>query len=84
MQLLTYREYPVVDCQTMDEFVGSERLFRTLEGPFLLHMSSEGTLGAEERVIWLTLRAAILWLNQAPDHFGAFWQFAEVVPVVQQ
>ena len=55
-----------------------------MEGPFLLHMSSEGTLGAEERVIWLTLRDAISWLNEAPDHFGSFWEFAEVVPVVQQ
>jgi hypothetical protein len=84
MQLLTSREYPVIDYQTMDEFVGSERLFRTPEGPFLLHMSSEGALGTEERVIWLSLRDAISWLNEASDQFGSFWEFAEVIPVVQQ
>jgi hypothetical protein len=31
---------------------------RCPDGPFLLHMSSEGTFGAEERIVWLTLRDA--------------------------
>ena len=84
MQLLASREYPVIDYQTTDQFVGCERLFRTSEGPFLLHMSSDGALGAEERVIWLTFRDAILWLNEAPNQFGCFWENAEVVPVVRQ
>jgi hypothetical protein len=84
MHLLASREYPVIDYQTMNQFVGSDRLFRTSEGTFLLHMSSEGTLGAEERVIWLTFRDAILWLNEAPNQFGSFWENAEVVPVVRQ
>jgi hypothetical protein len=50
----------------------------------MLHMSSDGALGAEERVIWLTFRDAILWLNEAPNQFGCFWENAEVVPVVRQ
>jgi hypothetical protein len=28
MQLLTSRDYPVIDYQTMGEFIGRERLFR--------------------------------------------------------
>ncbi len=84
MQLLASREYPVIDCQTMDEFIGHERLFRASDGPFLLHMSSEGTFGAEERIIWLTLRDAISLLNEAPDQFGSFWEFADVVPAGRQ
>jgi hypothetical protein len=84
MQLLASRDHPVIDYQTMAEFIGHERLFRTSDGMFLLHMSSEGKLEAEERIIWLTVRDAISWLNDAPDQFGSFWEFAVVAPVVQQ
>jgi hypothetical protein len=84
MQLLASREYSVIDYQTMAEFIGHERLFRTSDGPFLLHMSTDGKLKAEERIIWLTVRDAISWLNEAPDQFGSLWEFAEVAPVVQR
>ena len=46
------------------------------DGEFLLHMSSEGKLEAEERISWLTVRDAISWLNEAPDEFGSFWECA--------
>jgi hypothetical protein len=76
MELLESREYPVIDCQTMIEFVGRERLFRSSEGTFLLHMSSDSKLQAEQRISWLTARDAISWLNEAPDEFGSFWDSA--------
>jgi hypothetical protein len=76
MQLLVSRDYAVIDYQTMGEFIGYERLFRATDGAFLLHMSSEGKLEAEERVIWLTARDALSWLNEAPDEFGSFWESA--------
>jgi len=83
MQLLASREYPVIDYQTMAEFIGNERLFRTPDGRFLLHMSTEGELEAEERIIRLTVRDALSWLNEAPDQFGSLREFAEVAPVVR-
>jgi hypothetical protein len=83
MQLLASRQYPVIDYQTMAEFVGHERLFRGVQGPFLLHMSSDGQPGAEERIIALSLRDAISWLNETPDQFGSFWEFAKVAPILQ-
>ena len=59
MHLLASREYPVIDYQTMAEFIGHERLFRAANGDaFLLHMSSDWKLAAEERIIWLTARDA--------------------------
>ena len=76
MQLLASRDYPVIDYQTMDEFIGHERLFRATYGEFLLYMSSKGKLEAEERIIWLTARDALSWLNEAPDEFGSFWEYA--------
>jgi hypothetical protein len=53
MHLLASREYPVIDYQTMAEFVGHERLFRTTNGGFLLHLSSAGKPYEEERIIRL-------------------------------
>ena len=84
MQLLASRDYPVIDVQTMDEFIGHERLFRAADGAFLLHLSSEGKLGAEERIIWLTVRDAISWLNETPDEFGSLWDYAMESPSEQK
>jgi hypothetical protein len=66
----------VIDYQTMSEFIGNERLFRTPAGAFVLHLSSERKLEAEERIIRLNVRDAITWLNQTPDEFGCFWEYA--------
>jgi hypothetical protein len=80
MQLLAFREYPAIDAQTLVEFTGHERLFRGPDGSFLLHMSSEGQPVVEERVIWLSVRDAISWLNEEPDQHGSLLEFAEAVP----
>jgi hypothetical protein len=80
MHLLVSREYPVIDYQTMAEFVGHERLFRTTNGSFWLHMSSDGKVGAEERIIQLAARDTITWLNEGPEQFGSFWEFAMLAP----
>jgi hypothetical protein len=82
VQLLAFREYPAIDVQTLVEFTGHERLFRGADGSCLLHMSSEGQPLAEERIVWLSVRDAILWLNEEPDHYGSLWEFADVVPAV--
>jgi hypothetical protein len=78
MQLLASREYPVIECQTLAEFIGHERLFRGADGSFLLHMSADGKPDTEERIVWLSARDAISWLNEAPDQFGSLWELAEV------
>jgi hypothetical protein len=80
MHLLASREHPVIDCQTLTEFIGHERLFRGTDGSFLLYMSSDGKPEAEERIAWLSVRDAISWLNEAPDQFGFFWGCSEVAP----
>jgi hypothetical protein len=82
MQLLAFREYPAIDVDTLVEFTGHERLFRGPDGSFLLHISSEGRPVAEERVLWLSMRDTISWLNEEPDHYGSLWELAEIVPAV--
>jgi hypothetical protein len=83
MYLLTSRDYPVVDYQTMSEFIGLERLFRAINGVFWLHMSSDGKQDREERIIRLTARNALTWLHESPEQFGSFWDFASVIPLPQ-
>ncbi|MDR3489057.1 MAG: hypothetical protein P4M05_29670, partial [Bradyrhizobium sp.] len=63
----------MIDYQTMAEFTGRERLFRAVNGAFLLYMSSDWNLGAEVRIMWLTARDAISWLHETPEEFGSFW-----------
>jgi hypothetical protein len=41
--------------------------------------ASDWKLAAEERIIWLTARDAISWLNEAPEEYGSFWEFAKKV-----
>jgi hypothetical protein len=47
-------------------------------------MSSKGKLEAEERIVWLTVRDAISWVNEAPDEFGSLWECAMEAPVEQK
>ena len=84
MRLLVYRDYPLIDYQIMDEFIGHERLFRATDGGFLLRLSSEGNLDAEERIISLSVRDAISWLYEAPDEFGSFWECAMDAPIEEK
>jgi hypothetical protein len=77
VQLLACRKYPVIDYQTLVEFIGHERLFRGADGSFLLHMSSERK-DTEDRIICLAVRDAISWLNEKPDEFGSLWEFGEL------
>jgi hypothetical protein len=64
----------------MAEFIGHERLFRATNGDaFLRHMSSDWKLAADERIIWLTARDAVSWLNEAPEEYGSLCEFAKKV-----
>ena len=35
---------------------------------------------AEERIVWLSARDAISWLNEEPDRYGSLWEIAPAVP----
>src|ERR1700722_3481169 len=78
MYFLASREYPVIDYQRMAVSIGDERLFRAPNGAFWLNMSSHGQSDPEERIIRLTVRDAIFWLN------GSFWHFAKAAPASRQ
>lgn len=72
MQLIASRSYPFLDDQTLAERNAHDTLLRVGESEFLLYMTSDN--GAEERLIRFDCRAALVWINQEGDEFGANWQ----------
>ena len=79
MQLVVSRSYPAIDALTLTESVARDALFRTAGGSYLLYMASGRRAESEERILFLSCRDALLWLNETPDARGSYWQFAESV-----
>jgi hypothetical protein len=77
MRLMVSRSYPVIDAQTLTEYVARDALFRTADGSYFLYMASGGRVQSEERILFLDCRDALLWLNEAPDALGSYWHFAQ-------
>jgi hypothetical protein len=74
MELLTSRTYPFIDSQSLVIRQAHDSLFRMQDGAFLLHLSSSDKSTDEDQLIWLDSRAALIWINEAPDEFGIEWQ----------
>jgi hypothetical protein len=77
MHLMVSRSYPVIDAQTLAEYIARDALFRASDGSFILYMASMGRIEGEERILFLNCRDALLWLNETPDALGSYWHFAE-------
>jgi len=71
------RSYPVIDAQTLAEYVARDALFQTADGSYFLYMESKGQVEGEERILCLDCRDALLWLNEPPDALGTYWHLAE-------
>ena len=77
MQLMVSRSYPVIDAQTLAEYVMRDALFRAADGSYFLYMAAKSCVEGEERILFLGCRDALLWLNEPPDALGSYWHFAE-------
>jgi hypothetical protein len=75
MHLVFSRICPFIDSQTLEAKNGREALFRQNGGGFILYLSdSEEMHNAEERVVHLDARGALIWINEPPESQGSFWQ----------
>ena len=74
MQLLASRTYPFIDSESLEEHQARDSLFRTDGGAFVLHLSSSHAPNIDDRLVWVSCRAALLWINSAPEDFGAEWE----------
>ena len=74
MQLISSRTIPFLDAGSLRNGQAQEALFRNDDGRFILYMTDgrQPSL-SEERVIFLELREALIWLNERDQEQGAFW-----------
>ena len=75
MKLIASRIIPFIDGSSLEERTGREALFRDEDGGFVLYLSDSDSLsGADERLIALGPRDALLWINESAEAGGSFWQ----------
>ena len=75
-QIVVSRRYPVLDAETLTQHCALDTLLRGEDGSFLLYTTSDRHAAAEERVLFLECRDALVWLNETADALGSYWHFA--------
>lgn len=74
MQMIHSRIIPFLDVQSLAPGRAIEVLFRDVDNSFLLYLSDDtASSEAQERIIRLETREALIWLNEAPQDEGSFW-----------
>ena len=74
MKLIASRIIPFIDCDSLQERTARETLFRQQDGAFILYLSDTGSSrDADERVIFLDSRNALIWLGESAEACGSFW-----------
>jgi hypothetical protein len=74
MQLLASRTYSFIHSESLEEHQARDSLFRTDGGAFVLHLSSSHAPNVGDRLVWLNCRAALTWINNTTEDFGAEWE----------
>lgn len=74
MQLISSRTVPFLDSQSLAPGQAREALFRADGDRFVLYLAdgNPSSVG-EERVIFVDLREALIWLNEPSEQRGSFW-----------
>jgi hypothetical protein len=74
MQLVSSRTISFIDVSSLAIVEAKEALFHDEGKGFLLDLTGgEVSSTAEERVVFLELREALIWLNEPPDDRGSLW-----------
>jgi hypothetical protein len=75
LKLIASRIIPFIDGSSLEERSGREALFRAEDGGYVLYLSDgDSPSGADERLIILDPRDALIWINESAEARGAFWQ----------
>jgi hypothetical protein len=75
MQLISSRAVPIIDSQSLAPGRAREALFRTSGDRFVLYLADgDDSSAGEERIIFLDLREALIWLNEPSEQRGSFWK----------
>jgi hypothetical protein len=74
MQMIYSRIIPFLNVQSLAPGQAREILFRDVDNSFILYLSDDTAISnAQERIIRLEMREALIWLNEAPQDEGSFW-----------
>ena len=77
MQLVSSRTIPFIDSETLTprHARGGPPWATNKEGGdgFVLYLANGHSSTDEERVMFLDLREALLWLNESSEQHGSFW-----------
>ena len=74
MKLIASRIIPFIDGSSLEERSGREALFRADDGGYVLYLSDGDTSSsADERLIALAPRDALIWINESAEACGSFW-----------
>ncbi len=67
------RTIPFLDTDSLATGEAREILFRDADNRFILYLSGGMASDAEERVVRLDMREALIWLNETPQDEASFW-----------
>ena len=74
IELVSSRTIPFIDSRSLAPHKAREALFRTNGDRFILYLADGNPSSAgEERIIFLELREALIWLNEPSEQHGSFW-----------
>jgi hypothetical protein len=74
MQLISSRAIAFLDSQSLAPRQAREALFRTNSDRFVLYLTDGAPSSTnEERLVFLELREALIWLNEPSEQRGSFW-----------
>jgi hypothetical protein len=74
MELISSRTIPFLDSESLVPGQAREALFRADGDSFVLYLADgHPSAASEERVIFLDLREALIWLNESAEQHGSFW-----------
>jgi hypothetical protein len=73
MRLICTRRVSSLDSESLEYREAKEALFRD-SGRFVLYLSDGAPDLCKERLICLSFRDALLWLNEGPAEAGSFWE----------
>jgi hypothetical protein len=74
MRLISSRTVSCPDSRSLASRQGREALFRAGDDRFVLYLAEgDRSSAGEERVIFLELREAPIWLNEPSGQRGSFW-----------
>jgi hypothetical protein len=75
MQLISSRAVPFIDSESLAPGLAREALFRAGGDRFVLYLADgKSSSAGEERLVFLELREALIWLNEPCEQRGSFWK----------